>query len=138
MIGEASLIRALNHFQAVQLWGDCPIAKEAIFQISSENFEEAFDALFPARKPVAEVYAQIIADCLVAIENAPDASNKFKANKMAANALLAKVYATMPNPDWAKVNQYCDVVIGGGYTLLPTFEAQSGSVFKAYIGGCGY
>jgi hypothetical protein len=41
---------------------------------------------------------------------------------MAANALLAKVYATMPNPDWAKVNQYCDVVIGGGYTLLPTFD----------------
>lgn len=122
MIGEASLIRALNHFQAVQLWGDCPIAKEAIFSISSENFDEAFDALFPARKPVAEVYAQIIADCLVAIENAPDASNKFKANKMAANALLAKVYATMPNPDWAKVNQYCDVVIGGGYTLLPTFD----------------
>lgn len=122
MIGEASLIRALNHFQAVQLWGDCPIAKEAIFSISSENFDEAFDALFPARKPVAEVYAQIIADCLVAIENAPDASNKFKANKMAANALLAKVYATMPNPNWAKVNQYCDVVIGGGYTLLPTFD----------------
>jgi hypothetical protein len=122
MIGEASLIRALNHFQAVQLWGDCPIAKEAIFSISSANFDAAFDALFPARKPVAEVYAQIIADCLVAIDKAPDASNKFKANKMAANALLAKVYATMPNPDWAKVNQYCDVVIGGGYTLLPTFD----------------
>ena len=122
MIGEASLIRALNHFQAVQLWGDCPIAKEAIFSISSANFDAAFDALFPARKPVAEVYAQIIADCLVAIDKAPDASNKFKANKMAANALLAKVYATMPNPDWAKVNQYCDVVIGSGYTLLPTFD----------------
>ena len=122
MIGEASLIRALNHFQAVQLWGDCPIAKEAIFSISSDNFNEAFSALFPARKPVAEVYAQIIADCQVAIEKAPSASNKFKANKMAANALLAKVYATMPNPDWAKVAQYCDVVIGGGYTLLPTFD----------------
>ncbi|MBX9806506.1 MAG: RagB/SusD family nutrient uptake outer membrane protein, partial [Flavobacteriaceae bacterium] len=122
MIGEASLIRALNHFQAVQLWGDCPIAKEAIFSISSANFEAAFNALFPARKPIAEVYAQIIADCQVAIQKAPDASNKFKANKMAANALLAKVYATMPNPDWTKVNQYCDVVIGGGYTLLPTFD----------------
>lgn len=32
------LIRALNHFQAVQLWGDCPIAKEAIFSISSASF----------------------------------------------------------------------------------------------------
>lgn len=122
MIGEASLIRALNHFQAVQLWGDCPIAKEAIFSISSANFDAAFNALFPTRKPVSEVYAQIIADCQVAIEKAPDASNKFKANKMAANALLAKVYATMPNPDWAKVIQYSDVVIGGGYTLLPTFD----------------
>ncbi|WP_225876827.1 RagB/SusD family nutrient uptake outer membrane protein [Flavobacterium muglaense] len=122
MIGEASLIRALNHFQAVQLWGDCPIAKEAIFSISSANFDSAFNELFPARKPIDEVYAQIIADCQVAIEKAPAASNKFKANKMAANALLAKVYATMPNPDWTKVNQYCDVVIGGGYTLLPTFD----------------
>jgi hypothetical protein len=122
MIGEASLIRALNHFQAVQLWGDCPIAKKAIFEVSSANFDEVFNELFPARKPVNEVYAQIIADCLVAIEKAPDASNKFKANKMAAHALLAKVYATMPNPDWAKTIQHCDVVIGGGYTLLPTFD----------------
>lgn len=122
MIGEASLIRALNHFQAVQLWGDCPIATQAVFSVSSENFEEVFDALFPVRKPVAEVYEQIIADCLVAIQKAPDASNKFKANKMGANALLAKVYATMPNPDWAKTIQYCDVVIAGGYSLLPTFD----------------
>lgn len=131
MIGEASLIRALNHFQAVQLWGDCPIAKNAIFSISSENFDEAFNELFPERKPVAEVYEQIIADCQVAIEKAPNALNKFKANKMGANALLAKVYATMPNPDWAKVNQYCDVVIGGGYTLLPTFDHLFDSAHEA-------
>ena len=131
MIGEASLIRALNHFQAVQLWGDCPIAKDAIFSISSDNFDEAFNALFPERKPVAEVYEQIIADCQVAIEKAPSAVNKFKANKMGANALLAKVYATMPNPDWTKVNQYCDVVIGGGYTLLPTYDHLFDSAHEA-------
>lgn len=145
MIGEATLIRALNHFQAVQLWGDCPIATEAIFSISSANFQEAFNELFPSRKPVAEVYAKIISDCQVAIEKAPDASNKFKANKMAANALLAKVYATMPNPDWAKVNQYCDAVIGGGYTLLPTFdhlfdnahEGNTESIWEINGGGWG-
>lgn len=131
MIGEASLIRALNHFQAVQLWGECPIAKNAIFSISSDNFDEAFNELFPERKPVDEVYEQIIADCQVAIEKAPNALNKFKANKMGANALLAKVYATMPNPDWAKVNQYCDVVIGGGYTLLPTFDHLFDSAHEA-------
>jgi len=31
MVGEASLIRALNHFQAAQLWGDCPIATTVYF-----------------------------------------------------------------------------------------------------------
>lgn len=102
--------------------GDCPIATTAIFSISSSNFEEAFNELFPVRKPIAEVYDQIIYDCLVAIEKAPDGSNKFKANKMGAKALLAKVYATMPNPDWNKTIQYCDEVIGGGYTLMPTFD----------------
>ncbi|MCO6176009.1 RagB/SusD family nutrient uptake outer membrane protein [Flavobacterium sp. NRK F10] len=122
MIGEASLIRALNHFHAVQLWGDCPIATQAVFSVSSENFDEVFDALFPTRKPVAEVYDQIIEDCLIAIDMAPDGSNKFKANKMGAKALLAKVYATMPNPDWIKTIQYCDEVLAGGYILLPTYD----------------
>ncbi len=122
MLGEASLIRALYLFHAVQYWGDFPIVTKTVTSVNSENFDETYAILYPARKPVAEVYDAIIADCLVAIEKAPNASNKFKANKGAANALLAKVYATKPNPDWEKVKQYCDVVISMGYTLLPNYD----------------
>lgn len=122
MIGEASLIRALANFHMVQLWGDCPIVTETVTSVNNENFETVYATLYPTRKPVAEVYDAIIADCLVALEKAPDASNKFKANKGGANALLAKVYATKPNPDWAKVKQYSDAIIGGGYSLMPTYD----------------
>lgn len=126
MIGEASLIRALNRFQGVQTWGDFPIVNEYISSINSDNFDAIYPSLFPARKPVVEVYAAIISDCEVALQKAPTSttapSSKFRATKDAASALLAKVYATMPNPNWTKVVQYSNVIINGGYTLLPTYD----------------
>ena len=97
-----------------------------ITNIHNENFDELYPALYPSRKPVAEVYAAIIADCEVALQKAPTStaspSSKYLPSKGAANALLAKVYATMPNPDWNKVIQYSDAVIGGGYSLLTTYD----------------
>ena len=145
MIGEASLYRALCRFQGVQIWGDFPIVDKFIPSISAENFESVYPSLYPDRKPIAQVYAAIIADCEVALAKAPAASFKFRANKGAANALLAKVYATMPNPDWTKVNQYSDAVIGGGYTLLPTYnflfdnnhEGNAESIWEANGAGPG-
>lgn len=126
MIGQASLIRALTRFQAVQTWGDFPIVTQYVYSINNENFDALYPALYPSRKPVAEVYAAIIADCEVALQKAPTStaspSSKYLPSKGAANALLAKVYATMPNPDWNKVIQYSDAVIGGGYSLLTTYD----------------
>ncbi|WP_395051837.1 RagB/SusD family nutrient uptake outer membrane protein [Flavobacterium sp.] len=126
MMGEASLYRALFRFQGVQTWGEFPIVTEYISSINQDNFETIYPSLYPGRKPVTEVYAAIIADCEVALAKAPAAtsapSSKYKPNKGAANALLAKVYATMPNPDWAKVIQYSNAVIAGGYSLLPTYD----------------
>lgn len=117
MKGEASLIRALHLFHATQLWGDAPVPLTAVFKVSHDNFDEVYNALYPTRKPITEVYTQIIADCEFAIANAPASTEKFKANKMAAKALLAKAYATQPTPDWAKVSALCTEVIAGGYSL---------------------
>ena len=122
MMGEACLFRALTRFQGVQTWGDYPIVDIYVSSINGSNFEDVYPALYPTRQPIAKVYEAIIADCLVAIQKAPDAANKYVANKGAANALIAKAYATMPNPDWDKVIQYSDAVINGGYTLLPNYE----------------
>lgn len=126
MVGEASLIRALNRFQAVQTWGEYPIVNEVVLSISGDSFESVEPYLFPSRKPIAEVYASIIADCEVALARAPISTsapeNKYRATKGAAHALLAKVYATKPNPDWDKVIEECNVVINGGYSLLTTYD----------------
>lgn len=120
MTAEASILRALAYFQAVQLWGEVPLVTKAITSVNSSNFDEVYAQTFPIKKPVAEVYAMIISDLENAIASAPVYSEKYRANKGAAYGLLAKVYATKPNPDWSKVKQNCDLI--SGYTLLPVYD----------------
>lgn len=139
MKAEASIIRALDLFHMVQLWGDVPVVTKAVTSVGKGTFDDAYTQIYPKRQPVADVYNAIIADLEGAVANAPASSNKFRANKGAAYALLAKVYATKPNPDWAKVKQYCDLVASQGYSLVGTYdnlfdgkhEANSESIFEA-------
>lgn len=149
MMGEASLFRALCRFTAVQMWGDYPIVNTTVTSVNNANFDVVYPSLYPARKPISDVYASIIADCEVALAKAPTSNSapasKFRASKGAANAMLAKVYATMPNPDWSKCKQYCDAVIAGGYTLMPTYnhlfdnahEGNAESIWEVNGGGAG-
>ncbi|HEX5113555.1 MAG TPA: RagB/SusD family nutrient uptake outer membrane protein, partial [Saprospiraceae bacterium] len=123
IIGEASFIRAFMYFQLVQLWGDVPLQLEEVTTISADKLAEIYAQIFPARSTTAEVYAQIIADLETALTSVrTTAPNKGFVTVGAVNAVLAKVYATIEPHDWTKVNTYCDAVIAGGYTLLPTFE----------------
>jgi len=123
IIGEASFIRAFMYFQLVQLWGDVPLQLEEVTTISADKLDEIYAQIFPARATTAEIYAQIIADLETALTRVRNsAPHKGFVTVGAVNAVLAKVYATIEPHDWTKVNTYCDAVIGGGYTLLPTFE----------------
>lgn len=121
--GEAAFIRAYMYFQLVQLWGDVPLQLQEVKTISAELLDEIYPIIFPARSPQAEVYAQIIADLETALTRvrvtAPD---KGYATVGAVNAMLAKVYATQVPHDYNKVLQYCDAVIAGPYSLLPSFD----------------
>lgn len=121
--GEAMFVRAFMYFQAVQLWGEVPLQLKEVTSISASELDEIYPQLFPERKPVAEVYAQIIQDLEYAVENVKAIQpHKGYATKGAANAVLAKVYATMETKDYSKVVQYCDAVINGGYSLLPEYD----------------
>lgn len=121
--GEASFIRAVMYFQAVQLWGDVPLQLKEVTTVSAANLDSIFPQLYPERKPKEEVYAQIISDLGYARENVKTTqANKGFATKGAANAYLAKVYATMEPKDYGKVIQYSDAVINGGYSLLPEYD----------------
>ncbi|MBU1008819.1 MAG: RagB/SusD family nutrient uptake outer membrane protein [Bacteroidetes bacterium] len=121
--GEAAFIRAFMYFQLVQLWGDVPLQLTEVTTISVELLPELFPIMFPPRAPKAEVYDQIIADLQLAAENVKTVQpDKGYATKGAANAMLAKVYATVQPVNWDKVNQYCDAVIAGGYSLMPNYD----------------
>lgn len=122
MKSEAAIFRALYMFHMAQYWGDSPIVTKAVISVNSENFDEVYSQVYPSRKPILEVYDQIISDLENAIPNAPSSSQKYRANKGAAYTLLAKVYATKPNPDWTKVKQYCNSAIAEGYSLLPVYD----------------
>lgn len=123
IIAEASFIRAYMYFQLVQLWGDVPLQLKEVTTISASNLLEIYPLLYPPRAAMAEVYNQIIADLETALAGVPvTAINKGYVTKGAVNSMLAYVYATQEPHDWNKVSQYCDAVIGGGYSLMPEYN----------------
>ncbi|WP_443946188.1 RagB/SusD family nutrient uptake outer membrane protein [Pedobacter sp. AW1-32] len=114
ILGEASAMRAYFYFHLVRLWGGVPLVLK-----SPTTLEE----MQKPRSSVDEVYAQIIKDLEFALANVrTSAPNKGLITKGIVNALLAKVYASKPTPDWAKVQQYADATISGGYSLLGSFD----------------
>ena len=114
ILGEASGIRAYMYFNLVRLYGAVPLILKTPSNLTETQQPKA---------TIAQIYAQIIKDLEFAAVNAgATAPHKGIFTKGAANALLAKVYATMPTPDWTKVNQYCDATQAGGYSLFPNFN----------------
>ena len=82
MKAEAAIVRALYYFHAVQLWGDVPLVTKSVTSITSENFDEVYSQIYPARKTKEEVYSFIISDLEGALAAAPNASvSKYRATK---------------------------------------------------------
>lgn len=114
MLGEAKALRAYFYFHLVRLWGAVPLILK-----TPTNLKE----MQQPRSTVDQVYAQIIKDLEEALPAVrTTAPNKGIITKGVVNALLAKVYASKPNPDWTKVNQYADAVIAGGYAPVGNFD----------------
>ncbi|GBU08285.1 membrane protein [Bacteroidales bacterium] len=122
---EAKIWRAWMLFEMVRLWGDVPIVTSETPNITANNIEEIYHLLYPARKPISEVYAQVIEDLTDAIqENAApnnNAESKFKLSKSVAHALLAKVYAEKPLRNYQKTIEYCSLVEQQGFDLMPQY-----------------
>ncbi|HYG19511.1 MAG TPA: RagB/SusD family nutrient uptake outer membrane protein [Ohtaekwangia sp.] len=87
VVGEAKFLRGWAYFDLVVLFGGVPLMETYATDIGEDK----------PRATEAEVYALITADLLDAIEKLPvkasyDASNVGRANKEAAQAMLARVY----------------------------------------------
>lgn len=123
MIAEIKMVRALNYYFAVDIFGNVPIVTE-------------FGEVNPPTRPRAEVFEFIEKEIL---ENIPYLSEKGDAGwyghftKSAAYALLARLYINAEvfsgTPRWEDAIKACDEVINSGkYSLDPTWDAP----FKVY------
>jgi tetratricopeptide (TPR) repeat protein len=113
---QLQFLRALYYFDLVKVYsympgttvpaqdkGGIPIVLKGI-STSAGAIE-----LLPSRAPIADVYAQVIADLVAAEAVLATSTNANFANKAAAQALLSRVYLYMK--DYAKAKEWADKCI---------------------------
>lgn len=121
ILGEARFMRAFTYFDLVRLYGRVPVMLNPVDQKNSETLIKS--TLVP-QSSVDTVYQAILNDLWFARQNVQDdnvPATKEIITKGAVNSILAKVYATMPTPNWDSVAYYCDQVIPD-YALVPSYS----------------
>jgi hypothetical protein len=121
MLGETRFMRAFTYFDLVRLFGRVPIM---LTPVDQKNSETLINSTLVPQSSVDSVYDAILNDLWYAranVENNNVPPNKMIVTRGAANAILAKVYATMPTPNWDSVAYYCDQVIPD-YALVTNFN----------------
>ncbi|MCE7039536.1 RagB/SusD family nutrient uptake outer membrane protein [Dyadobacter sp. CY312] len=115
--GESLFLRAYSYFYLVRLFGNVPMVDVA-FRSPEEimNFDMT-------RKPVAEVYSQIIKDLTEAstLLNGVTGLSKSQASVGAAKTLLGKVYLTTKQYDLARA-VLKEVIDSKTYSLNPDYK----------------
>jgi len=111
---EAKFLRAYAYFNLVRLFGDVPLVTSVV---GPEDTEVLF-----TRVASEQIYGLIVADLQEAIA-VLDNTYKTRASQAAAQALLAKVYMTQPNPNYTDAEQLCiDIINGMQYDLMSDFN----------------
>lgn len=122
--GEALFIRAAVYFELVRVFGRQFEAGQSNDQLGVplvlEPTRSISEASFVSRTTVGAVYNQIVADLTEAASLLGE-SPGFRANKHAANALLARVYLQMG--DFANARDAASSVIeSGAYSLVSSYS----------------
>ncbi|WP_029269082.1 RagB/SusD family nutrient uptake outer membrane protein [Flavobacterium sp. KJJ] len=116
LIAETRFLRAYYQFELVKWFGGIPMKGDARFKIGDEKTI--------ARSSVAEVYASIEADLIFAAANlSPTASQKGRATKGAALALLGKAYLYQ-NKFTQAATALDGVITSGKYSLQADYNAM--------------
>lgn len=111
---EIKFLRAYAYFKLVRLYGDVPLVTEPI---DPENKAAAF-----TRIPAAQIYDRIILDLQEAVD-VLDNTYKARASKGAAQGILAKVFLSLANPEYALAASLCeDIISSGNYSLVTDYH----------------
>lgn len=118
LLGEALFIRALLHFYLTNIYGNIPYITTTSYQTNA----------VVSKKPVSEIYSEVINDLQKAISLLPSnyiTSGRVRPNKSAAQALIARVY--LYDSKWELAEQTASLVINT--TNLYPWESNIDKVF---------
>lgn len=118
--GEALFVRALNHFNLANYFGDVPI-------VLTPTSAPIDDSYFVSRSPKSDVYQRVIQDLTDAVGLLPVSYNsnndtKHRATRGAAQALLARLY--LYAGDYSNAEARATDVISSNVYSLGSFEDQ--------------
>lgn len=120
LIGEVKFLRAYLYFNLVRMFGGVPLILRVPTSLADANSPE-----FQTRASKDSVYAAIINDLQYAVDSLPlkgdPATQVGRANKGAAESLLAKVYLYQKNYQKA-YDLTQDVINSGKYALMNDYS----------------
>ncbi|MEY2963652.1 MAG: hypothetical protein RL754_913 [Bacteroidota bacterium] len=118
---EAKFIRAISHFHVVRIWA-MPYGYTSDNSHLGVPLKISADQTPQMRATVKEIYDAILSDLMDAEADLP-VDNGIFADKMAAKAMLAKVYLEMGDFTNAKAKA-AEVINSGNYSLLMDLEKR--------------
>lgn len=101
IVGEAYFLRAWNYFNLARTYGIVPMQRQMVSELSQTTAPMAAD--------LGEVYDQIIGDAKTAASLLKKNKVFGRADKVAAEALLSKVYLTVASAKENKAFRYSDM-----------------------------
>lgn len=114
LVGEAYFVRALAYFDLNRLWGGVPIYLNPTLSVNDNRGLK--------RSTTQEVYAQVLADLKKAEELLPEGTNRLRATKKTAWALLSRYH--LYQKEWALAVAYADKIIADqNYNLVKPYSA---------------
>ncbi|MCM4157798.1 RagB/SusD family nutrient uptake outer membrane protein [Gramella sp. AN32] len=118
IVGEAYFLRAWNYFNLVRAFGNVPIHKNVVQTLNQTSA--------PLSENLDEIYDLIISDCEKSIELLGINQRLGRADKVAAQALLAKVYLQIASAKENGVSQYMEMnrEVNSMYSMAEQTAAQ--------------
>lgn len=101
LLGEAYFLRAYSHFNLVKVFGLVPLQREMVETIANTSPAMA--------KTMDEAYDMMIGDLKIAEANLQYTNKVGRANKAAAQGMLAKLYLTAASSKESGVRYYTDM-----------------------------
>lgn len=126
ILGEAYFLRGLHYFNLVRIFGEVPIRTEPV--LNDGNLDIPVSSL-------SDIYTQIEADLLKAETLTDLTFRDGRANRVAVQALLAKMYLQLASAKTSGVDKY-DFVTGDNYAKATEYadKVMNNSVYPFWTG----